>query len=124
MSEGYRHTCFSTNAPDNDGDDAVLELRRRGHTRVEDRIRNWKDCGLANLPFASSTQNLARVATSLVAGSLLAWAQMTCLDDELKKAEPKALRYRSLHVAAVLVRRAQRLVLRLDETWPSAPALH
>ena len=24
MSEGYRHTCFITNAPDNDGDDAVL----------------------------------------------------------------------------------------------------
>ena len=123
MSEGYRHTCFITNAPDNDGDDAVLELRHRGHARVEDRIRNWKDCGLANLPFASFTQNLAWVATSLVAGSLLAWAQMTCLDDELKKAEPKTLRYRILHVAAVLVRRARRLVLRLDETWPWAPAL-
>jgi len=123
MSEGYRHTCFITNAPSNDGDVAVLELRHRGHARVEDRIRNWKDCGLANLPFASFTQNLAWVATSLVAGSLLAWAQMTCLDDELKKAEPKTLRYRILHVAAVLVRRARRLVLRLDETWPWAPAL-
>ena len=123
FSEGYRHTCFITNAPSNDGDVAVLELRHRGHARVEDRIRNWKDCGLANLPFASFTQNLAWVAASLVAGSLLAWAQMTCLDDELKKAEPKTLRYRILHVAAVLVRRGRRLVLRLDETWPWAPAL-
>ena len=48
---------------------------------------------------------------------------MTCLDGELKKAEPKTLRYRILHVAAVLVRRGRRLVLRLDETWPWAPAL-
>jgi hypothetical protein len=123
FSEGYRHTCFITNAPDNDADAAVLELRHRGHARVEDRIRNWKDCGLKNLPFASFTQNLTWVAASLIAGSLLAWAQMTCLDRALKKAEPKTLRYRILHVAAVLVRHGRRLVLRLDETWPWAPAL-
>jgi hypothetical protein len=122
MSEGFRHTCFITNASKNHGDTA-LELRHRGHARVEDRVRNWKDCGLANLPFASFTQNLAWVAVSLVAGSLLAWAQMTCLDGELKKAEPKTLRYKILHVAALLVRRGRRLVLRLDETWPWASAL-
>ena len=85
--------------------------------------RSWKDCGLASLPFASFTQNLAWVAVSLLAGALLAWAQMTCLDGALKKAEPKTLRYRVLHVAAVLVRRGRRLVLRLDETWPWASAL-
>ena len=73
--------------------------RHRGHARVEDRVRSWKDCGLQNLPFGSFTQNLAWVAASLVAGALLAWAQMTCLDGELKKAEPKTLRYRILHVA-------------------------
>jgi hypothetical protein len=122
-SEGFRHTCFFTNAPKNFGDVPALELRHRGHARVEDRVRNWKDCGLANLPFASFTQNLAWVAASLVAGALLAWAQMTCLDGELKKAEPKTLRYRILHVAALLVRRGRRLVLRLDETWPWALAL-
>jgi hypothetical protein len=123
MSEGYRHTCFITNAVKLDGDVPALELRHRGHARVEDRVRNWKDCGLANLPFASFTQNLAWVAASLIAGSLLAWAQMTCLDGELKKAEPKTLRYKILHVAAVLVRRGRRLILRLDETWPWASAL-
>jgi hypothetical protein len=104
-------------------DAAVLECRRRGHARVEDRVRNWKDCGLAKLPFASFTQNLAWVAVGLVAGALLAWAQMTCLDGALKKAEPKTLRYRILHVAAVLVRRGRRLVLHLDEIWPWASAL-
>jgi hypothetical protein len=41
----------------------------------------------------------------------------------MTKAEPKALRYRMLHVAAVLVRRGRQLVLRLDETWPWATAL-
>ena len=82
-----------------------------------------RTAGLQNLPFASFTQNLAWVAASLVAGALLAWAQMTCLDGELKKAEPKTLRYRILHVAAVLVRRGRRLILRLDETWPWAAAL-
>ncbi len=124
MSEGWWHTCFTTNADALQIDAAALELRHRGHARVEDRVRNWKDCGPVNLPLASFTQNLAWVAVSLVAGSLLAWAQMTCLDHELKRAEPKTLRYKILHVAAVLVRRGRRLVLRLDETWPWAAVLH
>jgi len=93
-SEGFRHTCFITNANALSIDAAALELRQRGHARVEDRVRCWKDCGLQNLPFVSFTQNLAWVATSLIAGALLSWAQMTCLDGELKKAEPKTLRYR------------------------------
>ncbi len=93
-SEDFRHTCFITNASALNFDAAVLECRHRGHARVEDRVRCWKDCGLQNLPFASFTQNLAWVATSLIAGVLIAWAQMTCLDGGLKKAEPKTIRYR------------------------------
>jgi hypothetical protein len=122
-SEGFRHTCFITNASALNFDAAVLECRHRDHARVEDRVRCWKDCGLQNLPFASFTQNLAWVATSLIAGALIAWAQMTCLDGGLKVAEPKTIRYRLLHVAAVLVRRGRRLILRLDETRPWAAAL-
>ena len=117
-SEGFRHTCFITNAGALEIDAAALELRQRGHARVEDRVRCWKDCGLKNLPFASFTQNLTWVATSLVA-----WAQMICLDGELKKAEPKTIRYRLLHVAATLVRHRRRLILRLDQTWPWAATL-
>jgi hypothetical protein len=97
-SEGFRHTCFITNASALNFDPAVLECRHRGHARVEDRVRCWKDCGLQNLPFASFTQNLAWVATSLVAGALIAWA-------------------------ATLVRHGRRLILRLDETWPWAETL-
>jgi hypothetical protein len=104
-------------------DAAVLECRHRGHARVEDRVRCWKDCGLQNLPFASFTQNLASVVVSLLAGVLLAWTQMICLDGAFKVAEPKTLRYRLLHIGATLARRGRRLILRLDETWPWAGAL-
>ena len=84
---GWRHTCFITNTV---GDDiAALELRHRGHARVEDRVRVWKACGLANLPFEGFCANEAWVAVSLLAGALLAWSQMTCFDGALAKAEPK-----------------------------------
>jgi hypothetical protein len=117
-SEGFRHTCFITNTEGSDI--AALELRHRGHARVEDRIRNWKDCGLANLPFDSFVRNEAWVATSLIAGALLAWSQMVCFEGALAKAEPKTMRYRVLHVAALLVHKSRGLILRLDKTWPWA----
>ncbi|MGA2307899.1 MAG: IS1380 family transposase [Acidimicrobiales bacterium] len=98
---GWRHTCFITNTQ---GDDiAALELRHRGHARVEDRVRCWKACGLANLPFDGYCANEAWVAVSVIA--------------------PKTMRYRVLHVAAVLVHRGRDLIMRLDETWPWASEL-
>src|SRR5271156_1593937 len=118
---GWRHTCFLNNT---EGDDiAALELRHRGHARVEDRVRCWKACGLSNLPFDGFCANQAWVAGSLLAGALLAWSQMTCFDGALAKAEPKTMRYRVLHVAAVLAHRGRDLILRLDETWPWASEL-
>jgi hypothetical protein len=118
---GWRHTCFITNTK---GEDiAVLELRHRGHARVEDRVRCWKACGLSNLPFDGFCANEAWVAVSVIAGALLAWSQMTCFDGALAKAEPKTMRYRVLHVAAVLVHRGRELIMRLDQTWPWASEL-
>ena len=118
---GWRHTCFITNTK---GDDiASLELRHRGHARVEDRVRCWKACGLSNLPFDGFCANEAWVAVSVMAGALLAWSQMTCFDGALAQAEPKTMRYRVLHVAAVLVHRGRELIMRLDETWPWASEL-
>ena len=119
--EGFRHTCFITNTQGSDI--ASLELRHRGHARVEDRIRNWKDCGLSNLPFDSFVRNEAWVATSLIAGALLAWSQMVCFDGALATAEPKTMRYRVLHVAAYIAHKSRGLILRLDETWPWASDL-
>ena len=60
------------------------------------------------------------MATSLIAGALLAWSQMVCFEGALAKAEPKTMRYRVLHVAAFLAHRSRGLTLRLDETWPWA----
>ncbi len=118
---GWRHTCFITNTTG--PDIAALELRHRGHARVEDRVRCWKACGLANLPFDGFCANQAWVAVSLIAGSLLAWSQMTCFDGALAKAEPKTMRYRVLHVAAVLAHRGRDLIVHLDESWPWAAEL-
>jgi Transposase DDE domain group 1 len=118
---GYRHTCFITNTAV--GSIAELELRHRGHARVEDRVRCWKACGLANLPFEDYARNQAWVAASLIAGALLAWTQMVCFDGDLTKAEPKTIRHRVLHVAAVLVRRGHHRILRLDQDWPWTPDL-
>jgi hypothetical protein len=78
---------------------------------------------LQNLPFASFHPEPCLGGHQPYRRGLIAWAQMTCLDGGLKVAEPKTLRYRLLHVAAVLVRRGRRLILRLDETWPWAGAL-
>lgn len=116
MAEGWRHTCFITDT--SLGDLAGLECRHRGHARVEDRIRNWKDCGLANLPFEDYVRNQAWVATSMLSGCLLAWAQQICLDGDLAKAEPKTLRYRLLHVGARMAHRGGELIMRIDRCWP------
>ncbi len=118
---GFRHTCFITST--RGGDIRALELRQRGHARVEDRVRNWKDCGLKNLPFDGFARNQAWVAASLVAGALLAWTQLTCFEGELAKAEPKRFRYRVLHVAAQLAHHAGQLVVHIDESWPWASEL-
>ncbi len=114
--EGWRHTCHITNTTGHRI--AGLELRHRGHARVEDRIRNWKDCGLGNLPFEDFVRNQAWLAASIIATNLLAWTQLVCLDGDLAKAEPKTLRYRLLHVAARLATRGRQLHLRIDNTWP------
>lgn len=48
---------------------------------------------------------------------------MLCFEGVLAKAEPKTLRYRVLHVAAVLAHRGRRLIVRFDEPWPWTPDL-
>jgi hypothetical protein len=60
---------------------------------------------------------------ALVAHDLLAWTRLLCLDGELARAEPKRLRYRLLHSAAVIVRSGRRRVLRIAASWPWASEL-
>jgi len=115
IGSGFRHTCFITDSP---GNVAALELRQRGHARVEDRIRAAKACGLRNFPFEDFVRNQAWLAMVLIAQDLLAWTSEICFDGALAKAEPATLRYRILHVAARLARRGRDLYLRIDENWP------
>ena len=121
--DGWRYTCFATDTPY--GQHAWLDARHRAHARVEDRIRTGKDTGLGRFPSKVFAINSAWLTCALMAIDLLAWAQSILLHDDpaLARAEPKALRYRLLHVAARLVRGQRRLHLKIDRTWRWATAL-
>jgi hypothetical protein len=112
--EGLRHTVFITDTPSHDI--AGLELRQRQRARAEQTIRDTKACGLANLPFDEVADNDAWVQLVICANDLLAWARRTTLDGPLRRATPKTIRYRLLHVAALTTPTGRRL--RLDSTWP------
>jgi hypothetical protein len=78
---------------------------------------------LRNLPFDLLRRNAVWLALVLAAQDLTCWTQALLLDGALALAEPKALRYRLLHVAARVVRHARRMILRLQRSWPWAAAL-
>ena len=119
-SDGYRHQVTLTNSV---GDAVALELRQRRHARVENAIKALRATGLDRMPFTSFAANSAWFELVLAGADLLAWLRTGCLDGDLARAEPKTLRYRLLHTAARLVRRARRVVLRLPSTWPWASDL-
>ena len=118
--DGWRHQVFMT---DQEGELAELDLRHRGHARIEDRVRCAKQIGLENLPFREFAANEVWLELSLVAQDLLAWTKRLALEDELARAEPKRLRYRLLHQAGRIVRSGRRTRLRLERSWPWAQAL-
>src|SRR3954452_20860083 len=100
-----------------------LERTHRARANAEDRIRNAKQTGLANLPFQGFDHNAVWLELSLIAQDLIAWAQQLALTGELPTCEPKTLRYRLLHTAARLAFHARRATLRLQATWPWARQL-
>ena len=118
---GLRHQALITNSQD--PDIAYLEARHRLHARVEDRIKEAKECGLGNFPCASFQANRVWLLLVQMAQDLLAWARQLCLPGEFLEAAPKRLRYQVLHVAGRLVRSGRRNTLRLDARWPWAAAL-
>jgi hypothetical protein len=119
--DGHRFQVFLTDQPD--PDPGALELRHRQRARVEDRIRGAKATGLRNLPLDRWRRNAVWLELILAAQDLCCWTQALLLDGTLAVAEPKALRYRLLQVAARIVRHARRTILRLQATWPWAAAL-
>jgi hypothetical protein len=72
----------------------LLELRHRGHARVEDRIRTGKDSGFGRFPSRQFAINQAWLELALMGIDLLAWTRLLLLDGEHTLAEPKKLRYR------------------------------
>ena len=102
-----------------------LELRHRQHARVEDRIRQAKAAGLANLPCHDFQSNAAWLEIVPAAADLIAWAQLIAFSGtpELARCEIDAFRYRVLHVAARITRSARQLRLRIDATWRWAAAI-
>jgi hypothetical protein len=109
---------IATDTPVGGGSIQYLEVRHRGHTRVEDRIRCGKDTGFGRFPSRVFAINAAWLELALTGADLLAWTQMLLLDGELAAAEPKRLRYRLLHVAARITHGGRRRYLRLAASWP------
>jgi hypothetical protein len=119
--DGHRFQAIMTDQTDPDF--AILERRHRQRARVEDRIRDDKDTGLAKLPFKAYAMNEVWLEIVMLAHDLLVWTQALVLDGELAKAEPKRLRYRLLHVAARLAFSGRRGKLHLPAAWPWTEAL-
>jgi Transposase DDE domain group 1 len=117
-ADGWRYTAFATDT--RIGQPAHLDARHRAHARVEDRIRCAKDTGLDHFPSRSFAINQAWLSVVMLAVDLIAWTQHLLLSSDLAKAEPKALRYRLLHVAARLTRGQRRTWLRIQRSWPWA----
>ena len=113
---GWRYQAFATNTQQ--GQVAFLEARHRAHARVEDRIRVAKDMGLGRFPSREYAINTAWLTVAAIAADLTAWLRLLALPERLKACEPKALRYRFLHVPARLTTGARRRHLRLPASWP------
>jgi hypothetical protein len=97
--DGMRITAFVTNT--RRGQVADLQLRHRRRARAEDRIRNTKDTGLANLPLHDFAQNEIWCAVVALAADLTAWMQTLALaGHEARRWEPKRLRLRLLSIPA------------------------
>ena len=114
--DGHRFTAFVTDQPDTDL--AALDARHRAHARVEQRIRDAKDTGMANLPSADFAINTIWLQLVLGAQDLFAFFAALALDGDLAVAAPKTIRYRLLHVAGRITCSGRRPTLRLDRDWP------
>jgi hypothetical protein len=112
--DGMRHTAFITTQSGYNV--AGLELAQRQRARAENVIRDTKACGLANLPFDCVVNNTVWMNLCFAANDLLGWAQRIGCAGQLRRATPKTIRQRMLHVAARITPNSRRL--RLDQDWP------
>jgi hypothetical protein len=103
-SDGLRVPAFITDTPPRvvPGQLGGLELRHRQHARVEDRIRQAKSTGLANVPCHRFDANAAWLEIILAATDLAASTKLIGFHGhtDLATCEIATFGYRVLHVAA------------------------
>ncbi len=120
--DGNRYTAIATNQEH--GQLADLEVRHRLRARCEDRIRNAKDTGFANLPFKSFAANALWCHVVMMATELMAWTQMIGFTGtKARRWEPKKLRARFFEIAGKLAKHARQTTLRLASNAPSVQLL-
>jgi len=120
-ADGWRYQAVATNTPLKAGGQvAFLEARHRAHARIETQIRHAKDTGIGRFPSREYAINEAWLLATSIAADLIAWLRLLALPEKLKACEPKALRYRLLHVPARLTHSARQRRLRFPATWPWA----
>jgi hypothetical protein len=119
--DGHRFQAILTDQ--DDPDVAAIERRHRARARVEDRIKDSKDTGLAKLPFRDFQMNAVWLELVLAAHDLITWTKALLLTGELASSQPKRLRHRMLHVAGRLAFSGRRAKLRLQASWPWATEL-
>jgi len=120
-ADGWRYQAVATNTPlAKGGQVAFLEARHRAHARVETRIRHAKDTGIGRFPSREYAINQSWLIATSIAADLIAWLRLLALPAKLTACEPKALRYRLLHVPARLTHGARKRHLRFPATWPWA----
>jgi hypothetical protein len=104
--EGCRFTAFLTDQAGRCL--ATLDVRHRGHARVEDCIRCDTDTGPRTLPCDTFDRNAVWLELLLTAHDLINWTQILTLDGELRLAEPQQLRHTLWHVPASIARHARK----------------
>jgi hypothetical protein len=119
-SDEFRYWGFYT---DCEGDPVDLDLVMRAHAHVEDHIQRLKESGLTRFPFTKFEANANWLMTVAMAGDLVRWFQLLCLEGRWRDARPKALRWEIFHAPGRIVRSARRVVVRLLEGWPTAQQL-
>jgi hypothetical protein len=119
-SDEFRYWGFYT---DCDGDPVELDISMRAHAHVEDHIQRLKESGLTRFPFTNFEANANWLMAVAMAGDLVRWFQLLCLDGSWKGARPKALRWEIFHAPGRIVRGARRVVVRLLDGWPTARQL-
>ncbi|MHA6757180.1 IS1380 family transposase [Streptacidiphilus sp. PAMC 29251] len=121
LEHGMRLQTFATNTPDRQA--SWLDARHRTHARVEAKIRDSKDAGLNRFPSRHMKVNQAWLLATALACDLRNWLQLLGCEGEMAKATPKTLRFRFLHVPAVIVRGQRKRTLKIPRTWPWANAV-